>query len=67
MEMEDSGVIVEAGKRVYLDGMVPYDVEKITDEEYKALENDFDDIEAPPCPYKLQPENQGRYLGYSEK
>ena len=33
--------------------------EKITDEEFIALENDFDDIEAPPGPYKLQPETQG--------
>ena len=34
--------------------------EKITDEEFIALENDFDDIEAPPGPFKLQPETQGR-------
>jgi len=65
MELEDSGVIVEAGKKVYLDGMVPYHVTKITDEEYEALENDFDDIEAPPCPYKLQPENQGKIVWLS--
>ena len=41
MELEDSGVIMEAGKKVYLDGMVPYNVDKITEEEYEALENDF--------------------------
>ena len=32
---------------------------KITEEEFTALENDFDDIEAPPGPYKLQPKKQG--------
>ena len=25
-----------------------------------AIENDFDPIEAPPGPYKVQPENQGK-------
>ena len=59
MEFEDFGVIVEEGNKVYLDGMVPYHVEKISDEQYEALENDFDDIEAPPCPYKIQPEKKG--------
>jgi len=65
MEFEDFGVIVEEGNKVYLDGMVPYHVEKISDEQYEALENDFDDIEAPPCPYKLQPENQGKIVWIS--
>ena len=40
---------------------------KITDEEWKAMEDNFDDIEAPPGPYKLQPENQGEiklHLGF---
>ena len=32
---------------------------KITDEEFEALMNDFDPIEAPPGNYKIQPENQG--------
>ena len=32
---------------------------KITEEEFTALENDFDDIRAPPGPYKLQPRKQG--------
>ena len=32
---------------------------KITKEEKNALENDFDLIEAPPGPYKIQPDIQG--------
>ena len=39
--------------------MVEYDLEKITEEQAAELENDFDDIEAPPGPYTIQPENQG--------
>ena len=35
-------------------------IEKITEEELMAIENDFDPIEAPPGPYKVQPENQGK-------
>ena len=57
--MEDLAVIKEGGCRVYVKGMVEYDLEKITEEELADLENNFDDIEAPPGPYKIQPENQG--------
>ena len=32
---------------------------KITEEEKIAMDNDFDPIEAPPGPYKIQPEVQG--------
>ena len=32
---------------------------KITEEELWEIENDFDPIEAPPGPFKIQPENQG--------
>ena len=35
-------------------------IEKITEEELMAIENDFDPIEAPPGPYKVQPQNQGK-------
>lgn len=38
---------------------------KITEEEKIAIENDFDPIEAPPGPYKIQPENQGKILWFS--
>ena len=59
MDLVDYGVIVDGGNTVYLNGMVKYMVEKITDEEFEAMEQDYDDIEAPPGPYVLQPENQG--------
>ena len=32
---------------------------KITEEEKIAIDNDFDPIEAPPGPYKVQPDVQG--------
>ena len=60
MDLVDYGVIVDGGNTVYLNGMVKYMVEKITDEEFEAMEQDYDDIEAPPGPYVLQPEYQGR-------
>ena len=57
--MEDLAVISEDGCRVHVKGMFEYDLEKITEEQAAELENDFDDIEAPPGPYTIQPENQG--------
>ena len=45
---------------MYIKGMVEYDLERITEEQLVELENNFDDIEAPPGPYKIQPENQGK-------
>ena len=42
-------------------GMKAYAVEKITEQELRDIQNDFDPIEAPPGPYKVQPENQGTY------
>ena len=60
MHLEDFAVIKDGGSRVYIKGMVEYDLEKITEEQLGELENNFDDIEAPPGPYKIQPENQGK-------
>ena len=52
---------MDDGNTVHVKGLGQiYKVEKITDEEFAALENDFDDIEAPPGPYTVQPENQGK-------
>ena len=57
----DYGVIVEGGKKVHLKGMAPlFSADKITDEEFAALENAYDDIEQPPGPYTVQPQKQGR-------
>ena len=37
-------------------------VVKITEEELEQIENDFDPIEAPPGPFKIQPELPGLNL-----
>ena len=59
MEVEELGVIIDGGRKCYLKGLAVYNIEKITDEEFDAMENDYDPIEAPPGPYTLQPHNQG--------
>ena len=58
-EFRDYGVIVDGGSKVYMKGFTHYEVDKITDEQFEDIANDYDDIEAPPGPYKVQPENQG--------
>ena len=61
----DLGVIVDGGEKVFLKGMTVYKLEKLTQEQFEEMMNDYDDIEAPPGPYKLQPENQGKLLWLS--
>ena len=68
--LEDLGVITEGGARVQLKGLSVYSVEKITDQQFEEMQNDYDPIEAPPGPYKLQPEKKGllrhrKYLYYN--
>ena len=66
MNLDEYGVITDGGKKIYMKGMGgQYTMDKITEEQLEELENDFDDIEAPPGPYKVQPENQGRILWFS--
>ncbi len=55
----DLGVITEDGKKVYIKGIMEYTIEKITEDQLKAIQDDFDSIEAPPGPYKIQPEKKG--------
>ena len=55
----DLGVITEDGKKVYIKGIMEYTIEKITEEQLKTIQDDFDSIEAPPGPYKIQPEKKG--------
>ena len=64
MVFNDYGVITDGGNKVYIKGFTQYEVDKISDEEFEELVNDFDDIEAPPGPYTIQPENQGKLFGY---
>ena len=56
---EELGVIYNYGKNVCVKGFSTYSVEKISKEELKEIQNDFDPIEAPPGPYRVQPERQG--------
>ena len=50
------GVIFAKGARCYMKGFTGVSgLEKITDEELEEIMNDFDPIEAPPGPYKVQP------------
>jgi len=59
----DHGVVTDEGNKVYLKGMAPlFTSEKITDEEFAALEDAYDDIEQPPGPYTVQPNNQGKIV-----
>ena len=53
IEFEEFGVIVDGGRKCYLKGIVIYNIEKITDEEFDAMEKDYDPFEAPPGPYKI--------------
>ena len=59
MEFKDYGVIVDGGNKVYVKGFNHYEMDKITDKEFEDITNDYDDIEAPPGPYKIQPEKKG--------
>jgi len=61
----DLGVIAEDGRKVYIKGIMEYTIEKITEDQLKAIQDDFDPIEAPPGPYKIQPEKQGRIIWLS--
>ena len=52
------GVISDGGNSCYVEGQKIYQFVKISNEEYEAMINDFDPIEAPPGPYTIQ-ERQG--------
>ena len=56
---EEFGVIYNDGENVCMKGFSTYTAEKITKEQLKEIQNDFDPIEAPPGPYRVQPEHQG--------
>jgi len=62
-EFIDSGILYENGNKCVLKGSAGVSqLTKITEEEFVALKNDFDPIEAPPGNYKIQPENQGKII-----
>jgi len=61
--MKEVGVLSEDGMKITNKGFMGIcTLEWMTEEEAKALEADGDPIEAPPCPYKIQPEYLGKLL-----
>jgi len=62
-EFSDLGVIYDEGRKCSLKGFSGIaGLEKITEEEFEKIMNDFDPIEAPSGPYKIQPDKSGRIL-----
>jgi len=62
-DVTEHGVVNQDGLKATIKGMMGISSLKwITPEEAAALEADGDPIEAPPCPYKIQPENLGKFL-----
>ena len=62
-DFSELGVVSEDGLQITMKGMMGMAVLKwITKEEAAALEEEGDPIEAPPGPYKIQPENLGKFL-----
>ena len=61
------GILLNDGKTIFSWGMAN-DVECIkwmSDEDLKKLADDRDPMDAPSCPYKIQPENQGKLVWLS--
>ena len=66
MDFSDLGVIFDEGRKCSMKGFTGIaGLEKITAKEFEEIMNDFEPIEAPPGPYKLQPEKKGNKLGLS--
>ena len=65
--MARKGILSDDGKMIYSWGMWN-DVECIkwmSDEDIKKLTDDRDPKDIPSCPYKIQPENQGKLVWLS--
>eukprot|EP00090_Calanus_glacialis_P010348 TRINITY_DN18735_c0_g1_i2.p1 TRINITY_DN18735_c0_g1~~TRINITY_DN18735_c0_g1_i2.p1 ORF type:complete len:248 (+),score=69.84 TRINITY_DN18735_c0_g1_i2:39-746(+) len=63
---KELGVVNENGMKITTKSMMGIaEFEWITDEEAGAMEEDTDPIDAPPAPYKLQPEHQGQLLWFT--
>jgi len=66
MEFSDLGVIFDGGRKCSMKGFTGIaGLEKITKEEFEEIMNDFEPIEAPPGPYKVQPEKKGKILWFT--
>ena len=61
IEFHEHGVVYAEGRKCSMKGMAGVSgLEKISEEEYEQIMNDGDPIEAPPGPYKIQPEKSGK-------
>jgi len=62
-EMRELAVVSDDGKKIVTKGLAGIsELQWATKEEITALENEGDPIEAPPGPYKLQPNVKGKFL-----
>jgi len=62
-EMRELAVVSDDGKNIVTKGLAGIsELQWATKEEITALENEGDPIEAPPGPYKLQPDVKGKFL-----
>jgi hypothetical protein len=62
-DFTELGVVSEDGLKITMKGMMGTAVlDWMTEEEAAVLEADGDPIEAPPGPYKIQPDNLGKFL-----
>jgi len=65
-EFGDLGVIYDEGRKCSMKGFAGISgLEKITEEEFEEIMNDFDPIEAPPGPYKVQPDKKGKIIWFT--
>jgi len=65
-EFVDLGVIYDEGRKCSMKGFAGIcGLEKITKDEYEEIMNDYDPIEAPPGPYKVQPDRKGKILWFT--
>jgi len=63
MEFNDLGVLFDEGRKCCMKGMAGVSgLHKINEEELEKILNDFDPVEAPPGPYKVQPEKKGKII-----
>jgi len=61
-DVEETASLSEKGCKWKCKGLMEYEMELVSDEEAEKIENDGDPIDAPACPYKIQPENLGKFI-----
>ena len=65
-DMKELGVVYDDGVKIITKGATGIaEFDWTTGEEARTVLDDGDDITAPSCPYRLQPENQGRLVWFT--